>query len=204
MNTIYLQISSGRGPAECCRVVAKLLPLILKEASANGLTATVIDKTNGDINGTLQSALVQINGEQAAAFVRSWSGTVQWIAQSPYRKFHKRKNWFVSVQSFEPITANAITEKEISYTTCRSSGPGGQHVNKTETAVRATHTPSGVSVVASDSRSQHQNKKLATERLLAKIAAWQMEQQVAQAQEQWQQHNELQRGNAIKTIMEKL
>ncbi|PZF73534.1 peptide chain release factor H [Taibaiella soli] len=201
---MYLQISSGRGPAECCRVVAKLVPVILKDAIAVGLTATVIDKTDGDINGTLQSALIQINGKEAAAFAQSWNGTVQWIAQSPYRKFHKRKNWFVSVQSFEPVATNVFSEREISYTTCRSSGPGGQHVNKTETAVRATHNASGISVVASDSRSQHQNKKLATERLLAKITAWQMEQQIAQAQDQWQQHNELERGNAIRVITQKL
>lgn len=200
MDTIYLQISSGRGPAECCRVVAKILQLILKAATDMDLTATEIDKINGEINGTLQSALVQLYGKQAAAFAANWNGTIQWIAQSPYRKFHKRKNWFISVQSFQPAVANAVSEKEIRYTTCRSSGPGGQHVNKTETAVRATHQPSGIHVVASDSRSQYQNKKLATERLFAKITAWQMEQQVQHAQDQWQQHNELERGNAVRVI----
>ena len=90
------------------------------------------------------------------------------------------------------------------YETLRASGPGGQHVNKTESAVRAVHIPSGMSVVASDQRSQWQNKKLATERLLVKLSSWTMEQAMIQAQENWSNHNHLQRGNPVKVIREPL
>ena len=88
-----------------------------------------------------------------------------------------------------------LQKDDFRYETLRASGPGGQHVNKTESAVRAVHIPSGMSVVASDQRSQWQNKKLATERLLVKLSSWTMEQAMIQAQENWSNHNHLQRGN---------
>ncbi|HEY4785594.1 MAG TPA: peptide chain release factor-like protein, partial [Bacteroidales bacterium] len=89
-------------------------------------------------------------------------------------------------------------EDDISFQTLRSSGPGGQHVNKTESAVRAIHIPSGIQVTASDSRSQLQNKKLALERLREKIAQWQMNEVLKKEQTQWHQHNILKRGNPIR------
>ncbi|MBV4359619.1 peptide chain release factor H [Pinibacter aurantiacus] len=199
-NLIYIQISSGRGPAECERVVAKVQQLFLKEAAVRSLSATVIDKTSGQINGTLQSTLLQLQGENLKAFVNEWEGTIQWIGKSPYRKFHKRKNWFVSVQSFSPSKEIAFDEKEVEFKTCRASGPGGQNVNKTETAVRATHIASGISVMASDTRSQHQNKKLAIERLQLKIKAWQMEEQMNNIAAQWNQHTSLKRGDAVRVL----
>ena len=97
-----------------------------------------------------------------------------------------------------------LQENEIEWQFIRSSGAGGQHVNKTESAVRAVHIPSGMSVVASDQRSQWQNKKLATERLLVKLSSWTMEQAMIQAQENWVSHNHLQRGNPVKVIQESL
>lgn len=203
---IYLQITSGRGPAECCRVVALVLERILKQAKKLGLKSEVVDRTEGEQNRTLFSATLLIEGEEekAQTLLTEWEGTVQWIAQSPYRIYHKRKNWFIGVKSFVVNKMSEIDERDITYQTLRASGPGGQHVNKTESAVRATHTPSGVSVTASDQRSQLQNKKLATERLLVKLSAWQIEQTMAQAQENWQNHNSLERGNPVKVIEERL
>ena len=104
MEKQYIQITSGRGPVECCRVVVLVMQKIIEQAKHQGLEVEVI-------------------------------------------------------------------EHEIVYDTTRSSGPGGQNVNKVETAVRATHVPSGLSVLASDMRTQVQNKKLARERLLMKLSA---------------------------------
>jgi peptide chain release factor len=129
---------------------------------------------------------------------------VQWIAESPYRKFHKRKNWFVGVEVFEVNKQLKWNPKDVKLESCRASGPGGQHVNKVETAVRGTHIPSGIQVLAMDSRSQLQNKQLCLERLEAKFISWQMEQLIVRQQVQWQEHNVLERGRAVRVIEERL
>ncbi|MDU1906561.1 MAG: peptide chain release factor H [Dysgonomonas sp.] len=201
---IYLQITSGRGPAECCRVVALVLEKMLKQAKELELSADVLDREQGEINRTLYSATLSLEGDECDGIVNEWEGTIQWIAQSPYRIYHKRKNWFVAVNTFEVPDVKDINEKELEYQTLRASGPGGQHVNKTESAVRVTHIPSGLSVTASDQRSQLQNKKLATERLMIKLASWNTEQLMRVAQENWNNHNSLQRGNPVKVIKESL
>ncbi|MCD8043409.1 MAG: peptide chain release factor H [Tannerellaceae bacterium] len=203
-NKIYIQITSGRGPAECCRVVALVLEEIIKQAKSRNIRAEVIEREPGTINRTLFSALLMLEGNGSHELAQEWAGTIQWIAQSPYRIYHKRKNWFVGVNLIQLPGSWQIQEKDFTYQTLRASGPGGQHVNKTESAVRATHTPSGLAVTASDQRSQLQNKKLATERLTIKLAAWEMEQTMQANQDNWNNHNNLQRGNPIKTIQKPL
>lgn len=201
---IYLQITSGRGPAECCRVVALVVEKILKQATQLAIKAEIVEREQGLMNRTLFSAIILLEGDNIQNIIDEWEGTVQWIAQSPYRIHHRRKNWFVGVKSFDLTESLAINEKDITYQTLRASGPGGQHVNKTESAVRAIHTPSGTSVTVSDQRSQFQNKKLATERLLIKLSSWNLEQTMQKAQENWNNHNSLERGNPVKVIAEKL
>ncbi|SEW03075.1 peptide chain release factor [Chitinophaga sp. YR573] len=204
MDKVIIQITSGRGPVECCRVVARVTELMLREAKNAGIEITVLENKKGDINGTLLSATLLASGKQLDPFIKEWEGTVQWIAQSPYRKYHKRKNWFVGVAVFDVKKQLQWNINDVKFETCRASGPGGQNVNKVETAVRGIHLPSGIQVMAMDSRSQLQNKKLCIERLEAKFMAWQTEKLVAQQQSQWQEHNELERGGAVKTITDKL
>lgn len=204
MEKMYLQITSGRGPVECCRVVALVLERILKQAQTRKLKVEIVEKEAGPANRTLLSAVIALEGAGCDTLVEEWEGTVLWIARSPYRIHHRRKNWFVGVQTFLLSESREATENEIRYETLRASGSGGQHVNKTESAVRAVHIPSGISVVASDQRSQWQNKKLATERLLVKLTAWNVEQAMIQAQANWSNHNRLQRGNPVKVIQEEL
>ncbi|PQJ10816.1 peptide chain release factor H [Flavipsychrobacter stenotrophus] len=204
MDKIIIQITSGRGPVECCRVVARLQEMMLKQAKQYGITFTVLSNTKGELAGTLQSAVIQAEGNTLSAFTKEWQGTVQWIAQSPYRKMHKRKNWFAGVEIFDPMQQLKWNINDVRLDTCRSSGPGGQNVNKVETAVRGTHIPSGIQVLASDSRSQLQNKKLCLERLEAKVLAWQTTQLTALQQTQWQEHNILERGNPVKVIQQPL
>ena len=204
MEKVYMQITSGRGPAECCRVVALVLEKILKQAAARRVKTEIVERETGPMNRTLLSAVISLQGGDCESLIEEWEGTVQWIAQSPYRIYHKRKNWFIGVQTFTLSESREATENEIRYETLRASGPGGQHVNKTESAVRAVHIPTNMSVVASDQRSQWQNKKLATERLLLKLTAWNVEQAMIRAQENWNNHNCLQRGNPVKVIQEPL
>ncbi len=200
MKKMMIQITSGKGPAECCRVVACVQSLMMKQAKQQGIELEVLENKAGELNGTLLSATMMATGTKLDAFVKEWAGTIQWIAQSPYRKYHKRKNWFVGVAAFNVKELIQWNPKDVKLETCRSSGPGGQNVNKVETAVRGTHLPSGLQVMTMDTRSQLENKKLCLARLEAKILVWQTEQLVALQQNQWQQHNELDRGNPIKTI----
>ena len=134
--------------------------------------------------------------------MREWTGTVQWIAQSPYRKYHKRKNWFVGVVAFDVKELMQWDPKDVKLDTCRSSGPGGQNVNKVETAVRGVHLPSGIQVMVMDTRSQLENKKLCMARLQAKILVWQTGQLMKQQQDHWLEHQALERGGPVKTIKE--
>ena len=195
-----IQITAGRGPIECCRVVAKVNELILKDAIKYQLQYTIIDTTKAHLNGTLYSVTLLFTGNNIDAFIREWKGTIQRISQSPYRKFHKRKNWFIGVDVFDSTQLLQFNEKDIEFQTQRASGAGGQHVNKTESSVRTIHLPTKLFVVCAEQRSQHLNKKLAVERLRLKVQHAQIEQLIKNAQTQWQQHNVLERGNPVKTF----
>jgi len=195
-----IQITAGRGPAECTWVAAQVLKKVLDEAHENQLEATVLQRESGQENGTVTSALLVIKGKSVKEFVQSWTGTIQWIGQSGFRKMHKRKNWFIGVFEVETLQIKTISEKDIQYQAMRSSGAGGQHVNKVSSAIRATHVPTGLSVVSMDSRSQHQNKKLATERLLGKFKVFELEQIKQQVSSQWENQLNVQRGNPTLTF----
>lgn len=199
-----IQITSGQGPVETERVVALVYSKMLAEAKMLNYETKVIESVDGSLSGTLFSVLFLLKGPDLTHFCEAWQGTIQWIAQSPYRTLHKRKNWFVGVAVYDVTAATIIDEKQIVYQTMRASGPGGQNVNKVETAVRATHLPSGISVTASVNRSQMLNKKEALEKLKAKLMSWQIAQANQQIKEKWMEHNTLERGNAVKVFQERL
>lgn len=200
MKTRIIQITAGTGPAECSWVVAKVLKFFLKEALAQKITLSILHQESGEQNGTVQSVTIQLSAKEQVLtdFLKDWLGTVQWIGQSTFRKFHKRKNWFVGVFEIEQQHQFELREHEIKYQAMRSSGPGGQHVNKVSSAIRAIHEPTGIQVVVMDTRSQHQNKKLAKQRLAEKVKHRNVEGFKTSIQDQWQNHRELERGNPVR------
>lgn len=198
-----LQITSGRGPTECCWVVYQVFEKLQEDANGKGIKVFLLDKVDGDEKRTLVSATISLEGEKKVIveFCKSWVGTIQWIGKSQFRKYHKRKNWFVGVNELEKSSDfQEVNDSEIRFVATRSGGPGGQHVNKVSTAVRAVHVPTGISVLASDNRSQMQNKKNARERLIGLLSAKHADGHKESVKANWHNHNELQRGNPVRTF----
>ena len=200
METKTIQITSGRGPAECCWVVAQVLKVFIRTLKEEQLAYTILQKVQGIENRTLQSVTVQIEGKALEQFLKPWKGTIQWIGKSSFRPQHKRKNWFVGLYEIEEHQEFQLYEKDIIYQATRSSGPGGQHVNKVSSAIRAIHQPSNIQVLVMDSRSQHQNKKIAKQRLQDKVAEMQLQTLKDTVKHQWENHLQLERGNPVKVF----
>ena len=199
---VWLHITSGRGPVECQLAVAKLADVLAKEARKAGLACDVLEVVEGRERGTALSALLSVEGASARAFAEKSRGSVLWICVSPVRPGHKRKNWFVGVEVLSPPEAGATTLRlqDITFEAMRASGPGGQHVNKTESAVRATHRPSGLVATAREERSQTMNKKLALARLAAMLAEGAAAAVADAEHDRWSQHDALERGRPVRTF----
>lgn len=195
----YIQITAGRGPVECARAVTLVARELMRELHGLVLTDSEPHK---HAEGCYMSMTFATDGPIPQTVVSNWEGSVQWIStNNPYRPAHKRKNWFVGVNFFDEVELPEIKECDITYETCRSGGKGGQNVNKVETAVRATHTPSGISVRCSDERSQSQNKALARERLLLRLRRLNENVLANSKSRQWTNHDSLKRGCPVKKFI---
>ena len=197
---INLLVTAGDGPAECNQAVGHILDRMLAEADMFGLSLS-IHQTDGH-NGP-KSAVVVVYGEGRTTFAKSWIGTIQWRMQSKLRKNHKRANWFVGVFALEHVQSNAgdIRQADVAFSTLRAGGPGGQHQNTTDSAVRAVHKPSGLNVVVREARSQHRNKALAFERLKSLADAQAIADQEKRKSNQNSLHRTLERGNPVRRFV---
>lgn len=193
----WLQITSGRGPEECCWVVAQLVRYFKKIAPQNNLQTKLIEATPGKFRNTLSSALLALETDHDISnFLDGWEGSVKWVGTSMFRPHHKRKNWFVSVKVLKPITETKWNTGEIRIERMRSSGPGGQHANKTESAIRVTHLQTGLSAISQEERSQYLNKKLALFRLEELLREKDDRVRKDFDEKRWNGHNLVERGNA--------
>lgn len=181
-------------------MVAKVLKVFLEEAKNNNIDYEIIHRENGDENLTLKSVTLLLKSKNINEFLKSWLGSVCWTGKSTFRKLHKRSNWFIGVFELEGLEKISFHEKDIQFQTARSQGSGGQNVNKVNTAVRATHLPTGQSVFVQDSRSQLENKKLSITRLKEKVLEQNIIQLQKQMQETWNNHLNVQRGSPVRTF----
>jgi len=193
---ILLQLSAAQGPDECALAVAKALQRLLDEAATLDVQAQVLEREEGARRGTLASVLLALDGAHADALAGRWEGSLQWTCPSPYRPNHGRKNWFFGGARFAAPPAGF--EGEIRFEALRASGPGGQHVNTTDSAVRATHLASGISVKVQSERSQHANKRLAVLLIGQRLAQRAEEADGALRAERRLFHHRVERGNPVR------
>lgn len=199
MSEIFLHISAGSGPRECRWVVSRVTTELLSEARASGVNASLFDGVD-EPGSEAASLFVRLIGKDAETFAVGWLGTIRWIGQSPFRPTHKRKNWYIGVSRAPVVEAAAeLMARDVRFQTMRASGPGGQHVNTTDSAVRATHVPSGLSAVAMEERSQHANRKLALAKLAAMLGTQAEDRKAAKQETLWRSNHQLERGNEVRT-----
>jgi peptide chain release factor len=197
MSTVLLCITAGRGPAECRLAVHHAHRVLLAEAESCGLSHSA-EACAEDA----ASALVSLEGEGAEKLAKRWVGTIQWRAQGALRETHRRQNWFIGVKRLTPQNKlPVIRESDLRFERMRAGGPGGQHQNTTESAVRVVHVPTGLSAVARGERSQHRNKAAAVTRLAEVLAEIETRARDQQAFRDWLSRIEVERGAAVRVFV---
>ncbi len=170
-NDAYLQVNSGAGGTEAADWADMLLRMYLRWADQNDYKVLLMDKQDGEVAG-IKSAILEIQGENAYGWLKSESGVHRLVRVSPFDSNARRHTSFCSV-SVTPVIDDEIDvkieDKDLRVDTYRSGGAGGQHVNKTESAIRLTHIPTGIVVACQSERSQHKNRAQAMKLLKAKI-----------------------------------
>ncbi len=170
-NNAILRLNAGAGGTESCDWCSMLYRMYTRWAERKGFALEVLDYLDGDEAG-IKSVTFQINGENAYGYLKSEKGVHRLVRISPFNAQGKRQTSFVSLDVMPDIEEDVdveIRDEDIRVDTYRSSGAGGQHINKTSSAIRITHFPTGIVVTCQNERSQHMNKDKAMQMLKAKL-----------------------------------
>ena len=195
----YILFTAGRGPIECGLAVQGVQRRFKKFLEAKDLNYEIARQQIGPIPRSLDTIVFKVDTDKIPD-IENWLGTIQWISKSPVRKFSKRKNWYIKCCEVLMPDNKSINLKDITVQAFKASGPGGQHRNKVETAIRIIHKPTGIIVSATDSKSKAQNKK----RALVKLKESLIQQNRLSLEQfnlkEWSSKIEIQRGNPVKVF----
>jgi peptide chain release factor 2 len=178
-----VSLHAGAGGTESCDWAYMLFRMYSKWADKKGFSIEVLDSLDGDEAG-IKSITFQVNGENAYGYLKSEKGVHRLVRISPFNAAGKRQTSFVSCDVMPDIEEDLdieIRDEDIRVDTYRSSGAGGQHINKTSSAIRITHFPTGIVVQCQNERSQHMNKDKAMQMLKAKLYILKQEENAAKA-----------------------
>lgn len=170
-NNCFIDIQSGSGGTEAQDWASMLLRMYLRYCERRGFKVEVLEETEGDVAG-IKGASIKVSGEYAYGYMRTESGVHRLVRKSPFDSGNRRHTSFASVSVFPEVDDSidvTINPADLRIDTYRASGAGGQHINKTDSAVRITHEPTGIVVQCQNDRSQHRNKDEAMAMLKAKI-----------------------------------
>jgi peptide chain release factor 2 len=180
----FLDIQAGAGGTEACDWASMLLRQYVRYAERKGFKATIEDESAGDTAG-IKGATIKIEGEYAFGLLRTETGVHRLVRKSPFDSSGGRHTSFASVFVYPEIDDSIeidINPSDVRVDTYRASGAGGQHINKTDSAVRLTHLPTGIVVQCQDGRSQHGNRDVAWKRLRSRLYDFEMRKRQAEQQ----------------------
>ncbi len=180
----FIDIQAGAGGTEACDWAGMLLRQYLKYCERKGFTTTMEDETPGDVAG-IKSATIKVEGEYAFGLLRTETGVHRLVRKSPFDSSGGRHTSFASLFVYPEIDDSIeidINPADVRTDTFRASGAGGQHINKTDSAVRLTHIPTGIVVQCQDGRSQHSNRDVAWRRLRSRLYDHEMKKRMAEQQ----------------------
>ena len=202
-NNAFIDIQAGSGGTEAQDWAAMLLRMYLRWGESQGYKLEVVERSPGDVAG-IKSATVKFTGEYAYGCLRTETGVHRLVRKSPFDSGNRRHTSFASVYAYPEIDDSfeiEVNPVDLRVDTYRSSGAGGQHVNKTDSAVRLTHLPTGIVVQCQNDRSQHRNKEEALKMLKARLYEARMQERREERQTEEDNKSDIGWGSQIRSYV---